>query len=283
MRRQAQYTDSGINPMITAQMQQRLSEQRLLHNSGARNYPGGSSSFQPGEERQHMYSKAEGQWQWDRDGIKSGLNQLPSQMYKEGQVTDISHTLFEEQVSDSKLGMEMLASKDPRAQARQDELETRFDSNFPQTFEGLEQKFFNDIISLSKEQQQAEDRENARHRERLDEISAKYQEKLLAVRVRQATHREEFLQKESQVRHQQYQQANVNSYQSNTYQSNAGAREARGFGSPANAISAFGDAHGYVSGHYDSFGERAEFSGGRGRGYGGRGHYPGGRAYNSRG
>lgn len=84
MRRQGQYTDSGINPMVTAQMQQRLSAQRLLHNSGARNYPGGSGSFQPGEEHQHMYSKAEGQWQWDRDGIKTGLNQLPSQMYKEG-------------------------------------------------------------------------------------------------------------------------------------------------------------------------------------------------------
>lgn len=61
--------------------------------------------------------------------------------------------------------MEMLVSKDPRAQARQDELEARFDNNFPQTFEGLEQKFFNDIMSLTKEQQQAEDRENARHRE----------------------------------------------------------------------------------------------------------------------
>lgn len=83
-----------------------------------------------------------------------------------GQVNDISRTLYEGQMSDSKLGMEMQAKKDPRAQAHQDELDARFnDSSFPQTFEGLEQKFLIDIMNLTKEQQEAEDRENARHRE----------------------------------------------------------------------------------------------------------------------
>lgn len=35
----------------------------------------------------------------------------------------------------------------------------------PQTFEGLEQKFLDDIMKLSKEQINAEDAEIARHRE----------------------------------------------------------------------------------------------------------------------
>lgn len=37
------------------------------------------------------------------------------------------------------------------------------DSELPQTFEGLEQKFVDDISKLAKEQYDAEDAENARH------------------------------------------------------------------------------------------------------------------------
>lgn len=62
--------------------------------------------------------------------------------------------------------MDMQANKDPRALAYEDQLEARFeDSTLPQTFEGLEPKFLYDIMNLTKEQQEAEDRENARHRE----------------------------------------------------------------------------------------------------------------------
>lgn len=39
------------------------------------------------------------------------------------------------------------------------------DNNLPLTFDGLEQKFLQDFLKLSKEQQAAEDTENARHRE----------------------------------------------------------------------------------------------------------------------
>ncbi|WOK97853.1 hypothetical protein Cni_G06561 [Canna indica] len=279
MRRQGQYSDSGINPMVAAQMQH-MSGQRLQLNSGSSHFAGGSDSFRSSEEHQYMSSKSEGQWQWDRDGQK-GSNQISSQSYKEGHGNDISRTLYEGQMSDSKLGMEMQGTKDPRAHARQDELEGRFDdSTFPQTFEGLEQNFFNDLMNLTKEQHEAEDRENARHRERLNEINVQYQEKLMAVRARQATHREEFLRKDAQVRHQQYQQATGNSYQTN-----AGVSDAHGFGSSANATNTFVDAHrGYAAGHYESYGERAEYAGGaRGRGFGSRGQHSGGRAYSSRG
>lgn len=118
--------------------------------------------------------------------------------------------------------------------------------------------------------------------QRLSEINAQYQEKLLAIRVRQATRREEFLRKESQSRHQQYQQASMASYQNS-----AGPSDAHGFGSNANtAAGALADAHGAYgsAGNYESYGERSGFGGSsRGRGYEPRGQYPGGRAYNSGG
>ena len=41
-----------------------------------------------------------------------------------------------------------------------------YEENFmPQTFEGLEEKFLDDLMKLSKEQIDAEDAEIARHRE----------------------------------------------------------------------------------------------------------------------
>lgn len=87
--------------------------------------------------------------------------------------------------------------------------------------------------------------------QRLSEINAQYQEKLLAVRACQATHREEFLRKESQARHQQYQEADMNNYQNSAVPS-----EAFGYGSAAAAASAFGEAHrAYAASQYDHYGE----------------------------
>lgn len=81
MRRQGQYADSGINPMVAAQMQNMLA-QRSQQNSGPRHHPGMSDSFQLGEEHRYTSSK-EVQWQWGRDAPK-GSNQLTSQLYAEG-------------------------------------------------------------------------------------------------------------------------------------------------------------------------------------------------------
>lgn len=82
-----------------------------------------------------------------------------------GQGSDASRSLYEGQRSDSKIGLEKQAIRDPRAQACQEEMETGYEDNtLPQTFEGLEQKFLHDIMKLAKEQQDAEDAENARHR-----------------------------------------------------------------------------------------------------------------------
>lgn len=62
--------------------------------------------------------------------------------------------------------MEKQGNKDSRAQAHEEDMEIGYEDNaLPQTFEGLEQKFIQDIMKLTKEQQDAEDTENARHRE----------------------------------------------------------------------------------------------------------------------
>ncbi|KAJ6852206.1 uncharacterized protein M6B38_254535 [Iris pallida] len=172
---------------------------------------------------------------------------------------------------------------DPRAQTHQTDMALGYEEDaLPQTFEGLEQKFIQDIMTLTREQQNAEDGENARHREqRLTEINSQYQEKLLAVRARQATHREDFLRKESQARHEQYQQVKLNSYQSS-----AGPNDAHGFRMATAA--ALGDPpRAYGASSFDSYGERPGFGGGaQGRGYESHeshGQYPGGRAYNTGG
>lgn len=81
MRRPSHY-DSGVNQMVAAQMQH-AQAQRLQHNSGMGHYPGRADSLQVDEENQYLSSKAEGKWQWDRDGPK-GSNVMSSHMYKEG-------------------------------------------------------------------------------------------------------------------------------------------------------------------------------------------------------
>ena len=83
-----------------------------------------------------------------------------------GQGSDAPRSSYQGQRPDPKLGLEKQGNKDPRAQAHQDDMEVGYeDNNLPQTFEGLEQKFIQDLMKLTKEQQDAEDTENARHRE----------------------------------------------------------------------------------------------------------------------
>ncbi|XP_020579840.1 uncharacterized protein LOC110024299 isoform X2 [Phalaenopsis equestris] len=265
MRRPGHYGDAGVNPMMAAQMQH-MSAQRMQYNSGVGNFAGHA-----GEEHQYMPSKAERQWQWEVDGSKGAKSMSPD-MYKSGQVSDASRSAYQGQRPDSKVGLEKQMARDPR-----ENKEVGYeDSNHPQTFEGLEEKFLEDIMKLTKEQQEAEDKENARHRDRLSEINKQYQEKLATIRARQATLRDEYLRKESQVRHKQYQQANISNYHPN---------EAYAYGSVATPAAGHGDPHqAYGRGNFDAYGERTEFGGGgRSREFDSRGQYPGGRSYSSGG
>ncbi|XP_077245195.1 uncharacterized protein LOC143885096 isoform X2 [Tasmannia lanceolata] len=263
MRRQGQYVDSGVNPLVAAQMQH-MSAQRMQHN----HLPARSDSLPIDDEHKYIASKAEAQWQWDRNGPK-GSNPLSSHLYKEGQASDASRSLFQGQRLESRSSLEKQANKDLRAQSHEQDMEVGYEENSPaQTFEGLEKKFLDEIMKLAKEQQEAEDAEIARHRE----------EKLMSIRSRQTSEREEFLRRESQVRQHQYQQARLSHYHNkSTGPSDPHAYPASGALEETHRAYAAG-------GQFDSYRERSQFLGG-GRNHGGfestRGPYPGGRAYDS--
>ncbi|XP_077245198.1 uncharacterized protein LOC143885096 isoform X5 [Tasmannia lanceolata] len=249
MRRQGQYVDSGVNPLVAAQMQH-MSAQRMQHN----HLPARSDSLPIDDEHKYIASKAEAQWQWDRNGPKG-------------------------QRLESRSSLEKQANKDLRAQSHEQDMEVGYEENSPaQTFEGLEKKFLDEIMKLAKEQQEAEDAEIARHREKLSEINGQYQEKLMSIRSRQTSEREEFLRRESQVRQHQYQQARLSHYHNkSTGPSDPHAYPASGALEETHRAYAAG-------GQFDSYRERSQFLGG-GRNHGGfestRGPYPGGRAYDS--
>ncbi|MED6109737.1 hypothetical protein PIB30_036386 [Stylosanthes scabra] len=80
----------------------------------------------------------------------------------------------------------------------------------PPTYEGLEQRFIDEITKLARERSDAEDAEFARHNERILEIKKEYHEKLSALRDLQSTRREEFLRRELQARLNQYQESKRN-------------------------------------------------------------------------
>lgn len=62
--------------------------------------------------------------------------------------------------------LERQGGGDHRSQHHEEDMDIGYEDNRgPQTFEGLEQGFLDDIMKLSKEQTDAEDAENARHRE----------------------------------------------------------------------------------------------------------------------
>ncbi|KAF7042080.1 hypothetical protein CFC21_051770 [Triticum aestivum] len=288
---QGQYGDPNINSMVSSQLHHYQAQQRvqqLPDNS----YPGRDPGQAAGE-NQYTTQKVR-QSQWDRGGPNI-QNQISPYAYNDGQSAEGKRSFYDGQQSDLKVGLEKQPRKELRDQPRTDKIEARRDDyNLPRTFESLEQSFREDIVVLSKELNDAEDAENTRHRERLNEINAQYHEKLLALRARQTAYREEFLRKESLERQQQYQKASISNYANNVV-----PREPRGYPPTAAATpppaaapsgSSYGEAHRYASGQYESFGERPDYpefhGGGQGRDHGfeHRGHqYPGGCAYNSGG
>lgn len=67
---------------------------------------------------------------------------------------------------DPRMPLERQGGGDHRSQHHEEDMDIGYEDNrVPQTFEGLEQGFLDDIMKLSKEQTDAEDAENARHRE----------------------------------------------------------------------------------------------------------------------
>lgn len=269
MRRPGHYGDSGGNAYVTAQLQH-MSGQRMEQKSG--HYQGRSEPLTSDKEHPYGASKADGQWRWERDGSKVP-NSMSPQMFNEGQGGDTSRSYFQGQRQDSKMALERQGNNDPRSQPREEDMDIGYEDNpSSRTFEGLEQRFLDDIMKLSKEQTDAEDAENARHSERINTINAQYQEQLAALRARHSGRRDEFLRRESHARQQQYQQATMDHYPN----SGMGPSDPHGYGGAAGSES----HRTYNVDQYDSYRERARFLGStRDHGFESRGPYPGGRVY----
>ncbi|MCO5572103.1 hypothetical protein L7F22_025854 [Adiantum nelumboides] len=76
----------------------------------------------------------------------------------------------------------------------------------PMTLEALEQKFVQETMQLTKDLNDAEDKENARHRQAIREIQEQYQQKMASLRAAQGKRRDEFLRHDAHFRQHQYQQ-----------------------------------------------------------------------------
>ncbi|KDP42969.1 hypothetical protein JCGZ_23911 [Jatropha curcas] len=276
MRRQGQYADPGANAYTGAQMQH-ISAQRMENSSDSDHFQGRLEAFTP-ERDPYATSKAEGQWRWERDESKVS-NPMASRILHEGQGVDASRSYFQGKGPgpEPKLALEKQGINDPRFGQHNEDMQIGYEEKPSlQTFEGLEQKFLDDILKLAKDQNDAEDAENARHREKINAINNQYQEQLVALRARHASRRDEFLRKESNARQHQYQQAVVDRYCS----SGMGPGDPHGYNAPSAGNNETHRA--YNTDNFESYRERARFLGGpRDQGVENRGSFHSGRVYDT--
>ncbi|KAL6506503.1 hypothetical protein OROGR_024684 [Orobanche gracilis] len=240
---------------------------------------GKSGCYQGRPQEQQTIGEKEGglqhnnQWRRERDGGQDKLPQTamsPTVPFSEGRAASRSY------YQNQRMPLERQGGG---AQSHEEDMDIGYEDNsrLTQTFEGLEQRFLDDIMKLSREQTDAEDAENARHRERINAINKQHEEQLFVLRARHATRRDGFLHRESQARQQQYQQMVTEPYPTNN---NIGPSDPRGY-NPVDASA--GEAHrGYNSESYDAYRERSRFTGNvRDHGYDTKVPYPKGRAYES--
>ncbi|MED6110326.1 hypothetical protein PIB30_041829 [Stylosanthes scabra] len=281
MRRQgARYGDPSGNTYVAAQMHHHVGGGQRIETKPD-DFEGRLEAFTPERENPYVNSKPEGQWRWEVDESKMS-NSMASRMYNEGQGGDASRSYFQGQRPDPKLALQNQSNNDSRSQAHEKDMDVGYEGNhLSRSFEGLEQNFHDDIIKLAKELNDAEDAEHARHREKINAINTQYEEKLAALRALHASRRAEFLQRESYVRQQKYQQNIRDPYPS----SGMAARDPHGGYSTVNASPAGGEAQrGYSAEHFNPYSnrERARFLGGsRDQGFEPRGQFLGGRVYDT--
>uniref|UniRef100_A0A1J3FTE8 Uncharacterized protein n=1 Tax=Noccaea caerulescens TaxID=107243 RepID=A0A1J3FTE8_NOCCA len=227
MRRQGNFADSPASAYGAGQIQNAHSD-----------FQGQLEAFTPERDQPYSDSQPEGQWRWERDGPRP----MPTTVYNEGQGVDSSRTYYRGQM-DPKSGMEKQGS-DSRAQPQhQENTKPGYENNRGvQTFEGLEQKFMEDITRLAKDQIEAEDAEIARHREKINTINTRYEEQLAALRARHTCKREDIMRKESQARQQQYKQQTMG-MMDNQYHPNAAG--------PVNVMPSGGHPQGYIGNAQD--------------------------------
>ncbi|XP_065866041.1 uncharacterized protein [Euphorbia lathyris] len=275
MRRPGQYADPGANVYVAGQMQH-VSSQRMENRSESDHFQGRLEAFTPEREHPYVTSKPDGQWRWERDESKMAIP-LASQMYNEGQGLDASRSHFQGkgQPPEQKLALEKQGMSDPRFGHHEEDVQIGFeDKTMLQTFESVEQIFFENLTNLVKEHNDAEDAENSRHRE-VNAINTQYQEQLAALRTQHASRRDEFLRKESLVRQHQYQQ---------TVMDRSGMGSSGYMGNTPSTVT--NEAHrAYNNDSFESYRDRdrdRQFLGGsRDQGFEPRSAYQGGRVYDT--
>ncbi|KAK9691581.1 hypothetical protein RND81_09G205800 [Saponaria officinalis] len=239
MRRGSAYADTNPNPYASSQRQPISAQQNPVTNS----YAGSGDAFRAEEERPYASAKSEEVWQWDRDA-----QQMSPHLYSDGQRGYTSKSFYSTPMPDVKLN----TNQESRVLPQEQDMEVGYEDNpAPQTLDGLEQKFRDDIMKLSKELVDTENAENARHREKIIEIDNQYQEKISALRTRHATRREEFFRKESQSRLHQYQLAGAGTYPNNSAPADINHSN-HGYGGMPGSIPGEPQRQ-YESGQYDTF------------------------------
>uniref|UniRef100_A0A2P2KMU6 Uncharacterized protein MANES_11G103700 n=1 Tax=Rhizophora mucronata TaxID=61149 RepID=A0A2P2KMU6_RHIMU len=196
-----------------------------------------------------------------------------------GQGVDVTRNYFLGSRLEPNPVLDKRGSNDHTPQPCEEDMHTNFGNRvLSHSFESLEQKFHDDILKLSTEQNDAEDAENARHREKINAINEQYQEQLAALRARHASRRAEFLHKESHARQIKYQKMTMD------HQSNSGRipGDHHGYSGVAASVGVNEARQNYNTGHFESPREHSQFlTGARNRGFESRGPYPGARMYDS--
>ncbi|XP_074281509.1 uncharacterized protein LOC141606323 [Silene latifolia] len=238
-----------------ASERQRMSEQGMQQN----NYGGGGDTF----------AKSDEQWQWDRDA-----QQMSPHLYSDGQGGYVNKSFYSDPIPGPNQESGRVSS-----QVEQD-MEIGYEENagVPRTLDDVERRFRDDIIKLTKEQDETEDAEHARHKEKIIEINNQYQEKVAALRTRHATRREELFRKESQARLQQYQLAGVGTPPNNSAPADM-SRGHRGYGPPGSVP--VEPQRQYGSGQYDPYRRPESLERGRMQGSDTRVPTPNARSYNT--
>lgn len=228
------------------------------------------------------------QWRWERESPTLTTNAMSPNMFPEGKGAEASRSYYQGLRTDPRTQLDTQGGKDHRSQPIEEDMDIGYEDNpMPQpSMEGLEQKFMNDIKKLSKEQYDAEDAENARHRERINAINAQFEEQLVALRARHAGRREDALRRESQSRLVQYEQVGLDNYPNTNTACHSDPHGYPTSGERQRPYNNNNNTNNNANNIYDSYRERSRFTGsGRDHGYeSSRAHYPaGGRAYGTGG
>ncbi|XP_073304717.1 uncharacterized protein [Primulina huaijiensis] len=201
MNRRVPYSD-GIATPYTSHMQH-IAVHDTQENPAMDIFPGQNNNLRAGPAISSYILSQD-----DRDVPRMpAQNQLLTQIYPDARPGSNSISRYHRSASDSTADLANIVSREAGNQSHEQDMEIGYEDK-PQlvTFEGLERRFKDEIFNLIKEQADAEDAENTRHKEKLIELNDKYQEKLSTLRAQQASRRKEFLGKELEERQRQYQQ-----------------------------------------------------------------------------